>query len=92
MNKFVPILCILGLVLTKTAVAGGLQDGTDAAETFKDWLFGFLGVLAFIYLMWKGLQAWAEKIQWFDFLTAIGKVAGVGGVLVLTGWAWTIFA
>lgn len=80
------------LLFVGVAHAAGLQSGTDAANNFKTWLFGFLGVVAFIYLMFKGVQAWAEKIQWFDFLTAIAKVAAVGGVLGLTTWAWSIFA
>lgn len=90
-KKFISLLFYIA-VISNTAYAGGLDSGTAAANEFKTWLFGFLGVLAFIYLMYKGLSAWAEKSQWFDFLTSIGKVAVVGGVLGLTAWAWNVFA
>lgn len=86
------MLLMIVICTSNNANAGGLAAGTSAASAFQTWLFAFLGVLAFIYLMFKGLQAWAEKTQWFDFLIAIGKVAAVGGVLGLTTWAWGIFA
>lgn len=92
MKKLLSLLFCAAVVVSNVAYAGGLSSGTSAATDFKTWLFGFLGVLAFIYLMYMGLAAWAEKHQWFDFLIAIGKVAVVGGVLGLTTWAWTIFA
>src|SRR5471032_3469974 len=92
MKKVTPLLFFAAASASNAVYAAGLQSGTDAATNFKTWLFGFLGVLAFIYLMYKGLAAWAEKAQWFDFLVAIGKVAAVGGVLGLTTWAWSVFA
>ncbi len=86
------ILIVMTAFAVTNACAGGLQTGTAAVSMFRDWLYGFLGVVAFIYLMYKGVEAWAEKIQWVDFLTAIGKVAAVGGVLGLVQWAWALFA
>lgn len=92
MKKMSVILALLMLFSGVTFASGGLESGTAAVSTFRDWMFNFLGVVAFIYLMYKGIEAWAEKIQWIDFLTAIGKVAAVGGVLTLTTWAWGLFA
>ena len=92
MKKIIMLSTSVFMFSTVSVYAGGLESGTNAVTTFKDWLFGFLGVVAFVYLMYKGVEAWAEKIQWVDFLTAIGKVAAVGGVLSLTSWAWALFA
>lgn len=92
MKKSSVIVLVLTLFCGTALAAGGLESGTAAVSTFRDWMFNFLGVVAFIYLMYKGIEAWAEKIQWIDFLTAIGKVAAVGGVLTLTTWAWGLFA
>ena len=87
------VVVVSSLILSiGAAQAGGLAQGTAAAVDFKAWLFTFLGVVAAIYLMFKGMQAWAEKIQWFDFIMSVVKVSAVGGTTALTTWAWGIFA
>lgn len=82
----------LALAACSPAFAGGLEAGTDAATDFKTWFFGFLGVVAFIYLMIIGFQAWFDKKSWVDFGVACGKVAALGGVLGLVTYLWGIFA
>lgn len=91
MKKILPLL-VCALVISHAANAGGLESATQAAETFKTWFFGLLGVFASSYLLWKGAEVWAEKAQWIDFGYAIGKVAVVGGAIGIAGWAWMMFA
>jgi hypothetical protein len=91
MKKYFPVL-LCALLVTNVAMAGGLESGTQAAETFKTWFFGFLGAISGVYLLWKGAEVWGEKIQWIDFGQAIAKVAVVGGSIGLAGWAWIMFS
>ena len=46
---------------------------------------------AYIYLLWKGAEAWMDKAHWSEFVTACGKVAVVGAVSILTPWLWNMF-
>lgn len=86
---------IVGTAVLAVAVpvlAGGLDAGTEAATDFKTWFFSFLGVVAFIYLMIVGLQAWFDKKTWIEFGVAGCKVAVLGGALGLVTYLWGIFA
>jgi hypothetical protein len=91
-SKLSIVLFLCMTFCTGAALAGGLEEGTKAAEEFSTWLYGFIGACAVGYLGFKGFQVWSDKAQWIDFLTAIGKVAAVGGTLGLTTWAWAVFA
>ena len=80
-----------GLLCCTPAFAGGLDSGTQAANTFKIWFYGFCGICAGIYLLWVGLELWSDKARWADFGLAVGKVAAVGAVVVIVPWAWNLF-
>lgn len=86
------LLAAAGIALlgASPAFAGGLQKGTQAANDFVNWYYGFVGVTALGYLGWKGTALWQDKETWGDFGTAIAKVAGVGGTLVVAPWAWSL--
>jgi hypothetical protein len=71
--------------------AGGLSDATDAANEAKTWAYGFLGVIVFLFLIYKVIMALIDKETWGDVLMALGKVAMAGGVIVAAEWAWAIF-
>jgi hypothetical protein len=86
-----------GAVMSMAARAawagGGLAAGTQAANTFTAWFYSLCGVAAGSYLLWVGIQCWSNKADWIhDFGGGIAKVAGVGGALVLAGWAFGLFA
>ncbi|WP_394213462.1 TrbC/VirB2 family protein [Enterovibrio calviensis] len=81
------------LSLTSTsALAAGLSAGTDELNALKTWLYGALGVIAFIYLMYYVVMAKLEKKQWGDVLMALVQVSLAGGALTAVSWAWAIFA
>lgn len=96
MKKIVPVLlctlCMVALASPEFALAGGLESGQAAASNFQTWFFGFLGVVALIYLSWEGMQLWRHQSQWIDFGEAVAKVAAVGAVVGLGSWAWSVFA
>lgn len=71
---------------------GGLDSATEGANTFKTWLYTFLGVCASCVLMWKGAECWADRAHWSEFITLGGKVAAVGAVVgVLAPYLWNMF-
>jgi hypothetical protein len=73
------------------AFAGGLSSATSAAQTFQTWFYAFVGVLALVYLTWKGVESFTDRAHWSDFALGVGKVAVVGAVVVLGTWAWNVF-
>lgn len=85
---------MLGMVIgPELAFAGGgLDSATDGANTFKTWLYAFLGVCASCVMMWKGAECWADRAHWSEFVTLGGKVAVVGACIgVLVPYLWNMF-
>lgn len=70
---------------------GGLAKATAAANEWKTWLYGFLGVCVFLFVMYSVILALLNKQSWMDVLGDLAKVAAAGGVLVAAGWAWSIW-
>lgn len=81
------------LIAPELALAGGgLDSATEGANTFKIWLYSFLGVCASCVLLWKGAECWADRSHWSEFVTLGGKVAVVGAVVgVLAPYLWNLF-
>ncbi|MEX3985947.1 hypothetical protein AB4Y45_44565 [Paraburkholderia sp. EG287A] len=81
------------LIAPRLALAGGgLDSATEGANTFKIWLYSFLGVCASCVLLWKGAECWADRSHWSEFVTLGGKVAVVGAVVgVLAPYLWNLF-
>ncbi|SIT38755.1 conserved membrane hypothetical protein [Paraburkholderia ribeironis] len=86
---------VLGAALIAPGLAlagGGLDSATEGANTFKIWLYSFLGVCASCVLLWKGAECWADRSHWSEFVTLGGKVAVVGAVVgVLAPYLWNLF-
>jgi hypothetical protein len=86
---------LLGAALLAPELAmagGGLDSATEGANTFKVWLYSFLGVCASCVLLWKGAECWADRSHWSEFVTLGGKVAVVGAVVgVLAPYLWNLF-
>jgi hypothetical protein len=86
-------LLAAALLAPQLALAGGgLDSATEGANTFKIWLYSFLGVCASCVLLWKGAECWADRSHWSEFVTLGGKVAVVGAVVgVLAPYLWNLF-
>lgn len=92
-NHASKLFAVAGIfAFTSSVFAGGLQKGTQAVNSFGLWFYGFIGLMAVIYLGYKGLELWQDKETFADFGKAIAKVALVGAVMVLAGWAWSLFS
>jgi uncharacterized membrane protein len=79
------------LSLSPPVFAGGLDEATKAVEEIKASAYTFLGVVVFLFLIYKVIMALMDKETWGDVLGALGKVALAGGILVAGEWAWQIF-
>lgn len=86
------LLTIALLTFSRPLWAGGLDAGTTAATDFRDWFATFVGVAAGVYLLYRGIMAWSNKIQWIDFGSSVAMVAVTGGAIVLADWAYGVFA
>lgn len=78
-------------LISPLALAGGLDDATDAINDLKVWLYGFLGTFAICYLVYHVIMAMMEKETWGDVMVAVAKVAAAGGVIVAGEWAWGLW-
>ena len=56
----------VAMLATPAMAAGGLDEATNAIETFKGWLYGFMGVFALVYMLYHIILAMLEKEQWSD--------------------------
>lgn len=90
MKKIMTLLAVL--LFCPSAFAAGLADGTSELSAIKTWLYGAMGVAAFIYLMYYIVMAKLDKKQWGDVLMALVQVSLAGGALTAVTWAWAIFA
>lgn len=89
--KSAAALVAVSAMSSPVLAAGGLSEATDALDTFKTWLYGFLGVGVLVYMVWQVALAMLEKQQWGDVFVAVGKVACAGGSIALATWAWGIW-
>lgn len=95
MNKFANvnriIFALFLSIVCGQAFAGGLDDATTALTEIKTWLYTFLGVGAFVYLLYQLGMALMEKNSWADVGMALGKVAAAGGIIIAGEWAYAIW-
>jgi hypothetical protein len=85
---------VLGSIIgPRLAFAGGLDQATQAATTFKIWLYSFIGIVAVCILLWKGTECMADRAHWSEFGVLSAKVAAVGSVVgVLAPYLWNMFS
>jgi hypothetical protein len=86
------LLFLMLSLLGSAYAAGGLSAVESSLDGIKTAVYSIVGVCATLYLLFKGVQLWSDKIQWADFLTAVAAVAVVGASLVIASWAWSAFA
>lgn len=79
------------LMMPVLAQAAGLEAGTTVMTTIKTWAYGALGVGAFIFLIYKVIQAMMDSIGWMQVVIALGWVALAGGILVAGETAWAVW-
>jgi len=86
------LFVILTLLISNLVMAaGGLDKATAEANAWKTWLYGFLGVVVFIFIMYSVILALMNKQSWMDVLGDLAKVAAAGGSLVVVAWAWSVW-
>ncbi|EGH9360841.1 conjugal transfer protein [Salmonella enterica] len=76
--------------MSMSVLAGGLDSGTDAANTLKTWLFIMLGIAALCYLAYNIIWAFMEKKSWNDVGVALLQVICAGGALAGGNWALSL--
>lgn len=84
---------VMGLLLiANTASAAGLSNqGQSELNSIKTWLYGCLGIAAFIYIMYLIVMAFLGKGEWRDAIIGLMQVAGAGAVLVIVDYMWQLF-
>lgn len=93
MNTYLFSLFLTSSLMTSLAFAnGGLVVRSAATAAFQDWVYAALAIGAAIYMFFKLLLAWTERIRWVDLLYATGKVALTGGVPALATYLWGAWA
>ncbi|QEY25775.1 hypothetical protein [Neisseria zalophi] len=94
-NKFWYMLPVLmfGLLfaIDAQAAGGGLSKLTAEGKEWDKAIYGFIGVCATIFLLFKGVQIWANKGSWGDFGEACLKVIVVAAVPTLATYLWSLY-
>lgn len=90
-RKAVAAITVLALQSNAFAL-GGLDKATSAAQEVKTGLYALVGVIAMLYLIFLGVQAFTERKSWADFGWGVVHVSLVGGAVALGTWAWSLFA
>lgn len=87
-----PIL-LFGLLFAVDAQAatGGLSKLTSEGKEWDKAIYGFIGVCATIFLLFKGVQIWANKGTWGDFGEACLKVVVVAAIPTLATYLWSLY-
>lgn len=95
-NKLIPKFITGGLMAGVCSMAfasvGGLTVAQTTADSIKTALYGVVGVVALIYMIYLGVMAFTEKKSWADFGWGVVHVSLVGGSIALGTWAWGVFA
>ena len=91
LQQFFLAFFVVAFVPSFAMAAGGLDEATDAIQTFQTWLYRFLGVGVLVYMVYQIILAMLEKQTWGDVFISVGKVAAAGGSVALATWAWSIW-
>ena len=54
---------VISIFTAFPALAGGLADATNAVNEIKTWGYSFLGAVVFVFLIYKVVMAFLEKVQ-----------------------------
>jgi hypothetical protein len=76
---------------TLTNASGGLGNARKQVDSIAVGMYGVLGGIALIYLIYISVQCFAEKKEWTSLGWAILQVAVVGAVIAIGNWAWKAF-
>lgn len=92
-GKTAGILTLMLLVMfpSLALAAGGLDTGTQATTSFKSWMYTMLGVIGAGFMIWRFIQAMADKRPWMDVFVAFIICAAAGGVIVGYEYVWGLW-
>ncbi|MFI3256093.1 MAG: TrbC/VirB2 family protein [Psittacicella sp.] len=71
---------------------GGFNTADSYASEIETAIYTLIGTIAIIFLIYKGLMAYFDKIDWMEFLKSVMWVAILGAIPTLGVWAFSIWA
>lgn len=82
------LLTMLGIA--PLASAGGFEaDAKDMANKIYKGIYGFVGVVALIIVLWQCVEGWSGRKSWMDILATCLWVVAAAASAALVTWLWS---
>lgn len=76
--------------LTPLANAAGFDsDAKDMANNIYKGIYGFVGVVALIIMLWQCVEGWTGRKSWMDILVTCLWVVAAAASGALVTWLWS---
>ena len=72
-------------------LVGGLNSATQTTNSATLAFYGLVGAGIVAWLLWEGLGLLNGRMDWKEFAVSCGKVALVGGIIILAPTLWNFF-
>lgn len=82
------LLLMLG-VMPFASAAGFESDAKDMANKIYKGIYGFVGVVALIIVLWQCVEGWSGRKSWMDVLSTCLWVVAAAASGALVTWLWS---
>lgn len=77
--------------LAHADLVGGLNTATTTTSNAVLAFYGLVGAAIVGWLLWEGLGLLQGRMDWKEFAVSCGKVALIGGIVILAPTLWNFF-
>lgn len=86
--KAIAICSLMGM--GQLALAGGFaDDAKNMITTIRTGIYGLVGVVAGLALLWQFVMGWSGRKQWTDILETSLWIVGAGAAIALATYLFT---
>ncbi len=83
------LFTLIVLASQLTMAAGFATEGKAMIEMIRDGIYGIVGVVATVCLLWQFAQGFMGRKTWGDILETCLWIVGAGAGIVLATWLFT---
>lgn len=76
------------IVATPEELINSLKPVEKGVSSFTNWLYGLIGIVAILFVIFEGIKFWNGRITWLELFGNLMKVLVVAGAIVLVPWLW----